>query len=65
MERSQIQANLDIFLQEKRIPVRQGAKTFTRYFYNYRPLRSLAEIRADILALEEETEGMIHEVVKG
>ncbi|MBI5592976.1 MAG: SAM-dependent DNA methyltransferase [Deltaproteobacteria bacterium] len=39
--------------------------SFTRYFYKYKPLRSLAEIRADILALEEETEGMIQEVLNG
>lgn len=26
---------------------------FTKYFYEFKPLRSLAEIRADILALEE------------
>ena len=37
--------------------------SFTRYFYEYKPLRSLAEIRADILALEAETEGMIHAVL--
>ena len=37
--------------------------SFTRYFYKYKPLRSLAEIRADIPALEEETEGMIHGVL--
>ena len=28
---------------------------FTKYFYEFKPLRSLEEIRADILALEEET----------
>ena len=28
---------------------------FTKYFYEFKPLRSLAEIRADILRLEEET----------
>jgi type I restriction enzyme M protein len=27
--------------------------SFTKYFYEFKPLRSLAEIRADILALEE------------
>ena len=32
---------------------------FTKYFYEYKPLRSLAEIRADILALEEKTDGML------
>lgn len=36
---------------------------FTKYFYKYKPLRSLAEIRADILALELETDGMIKAVV--
>lgn len=28
---------------------------FTKYFYQYKPLRNLAEIRADILAHEAET----------
>ncbi len=37
--------------------------SFTRYFYQYQPLRSLADIRADILDLEAETEGTIHEVL--
>lgn len=36
---------------------------FTKYFYQYKPLRSLEEIRKDILALEEETEGLIKEVI--
>jgi type I restriction enzyme M protein len=36
---------------------------FTKYFYQYTPLRSLTEIRKDILALEEETEGLIKEVI--
>ncbi|GAA4407143.1 class I SAM-dependent DNA methyltransferase [Nibrella viscosa] len=36
---------------------------FTKYFYQYKPLRSLADIRADILALEEETEGLIHTIL--
>jgi len=36
---------------------------FTKYFYKYKPLRKLAEIRADILALEDETEGMIKAVI--
>ncbi|MDX9929426.1 MAG: class I SAM-dependent DNA methyltransferase [Bacteroidales bacterium] len=37
---------------------------FTRYFYTYKPLRSLEEIRRDILALEEETAGMIRKVIE-
>jgi type I restriction enzyme M protein len=36
---------------------------FTKYFYQYKPLRSLEEIRRDILALEEETVDMIKEVL--
>ena len=37
--------------------------SFTRYFYKPQPLRPLEEIRADILALECETEGMLAEIV--
>jgi len=36
---------------------------FTRYFYEYKPLRSLEEIRADILNLEEETSGAIKQIL--
>ncbi len=36
---------------------------FTKYFYQYKPLRSLEEIRADIMALEQETDGLIKEVL--
>jgi type I restriction enzyme M protein len=37
--------------------------SFTRYFYKPEPLRTLEEIRADILALERETEGLLAEIV--
>lgn len=37
--------------------------SFTRYFYTYQPLRSLEVITADILALEQETEGLLHRIV--
>lgn len=36
---------------------------FTKYFYEFKPLRPLEEIRQDILALEKETDGMIREVI--
>jgi type I restriction enzyme M protein len=36
---------------------------FTKYFYQYKPLRSLDEIKADILAIEQETDGLIKEVI--
>ncbi len=39
--------------------------SFTRHFYKPLPLRSLDEIRADILALENETEGLLAEIVGG
>ena len=37
---------------------------FTKYFYQYKPLRGLQNIRKDILALEEETVNMIQEVIQ-
>ena len=36
----------------------------TKYFYEFKPLRSLEEIRQDIMKLEEETEGLIQTVIK-
>ena len=37
--------------------------SFTRYFYKPQPLRTLEEIRADILTLEKETEGLLGEII--
>ena len=37
--------------------------SFTRYFYKPKPMRTLDEIRADIVALESETKGLISEVI--
>ncbi|MCY3758178.1 MAG: class I SAM-dependent DNA methyltransferase [Acidobacteria bacterium] len=37
--------------------------SFTRYFYRPTPMRTLQEIRDDILALEKETEGLLGEVL--
>lgn len=39
--------------------------SFTRYFCKPQPLRTLVEIRADILAVERETEGLLAEIVGG
>ena len=39
--------------------------SFTRHFYEPPKLRTLAEISADIRALEEETEGLLDEITKG
>lgn len=37
--------------------------SFTRYFYKPQSLRTLEEIRADILALEKETGGLLGEII--
>jgi type I restriction enzyme M protein len=37
--------------------------SFTRYFYKPQPLRTLEEIRADIEAIERETEGLLDQVL--
>ncbi len=37
--------------------------SFTRYFYKPQPVRPLEDIRADILALERDTEGLLAEIV--
>ncbi len=35
---------------------------FTKYFYKYQPLRSIEEIKNDILDLESETEGLLKQI---
>ena len=47
-----------------------GVKTgyeisFTRYFFKPTPMRTLEEIRADILALERENEGLLGDIIGG
>ena len=37
---------------------------FTKYFYKYKPLRSLEEITQDLLKLEDESEGLMKEILK-
>ena len=39
--------------------------SFTRYFYKPQPMRTLEEIRADILAPERETKGLLGEIIGG
>ena len=71
----QEEGGIDAFLKREVLPyapdawythgnVKVGYEiSFTRYFYKPEPLRSLDEIRADILALERETEGLLEEIV--
>jgi type I restriction enzyme M protein len=39
--------------------------SFTRHFYKPQPLRTLEEIRADILAIEREADGLLDDLLKG
>jgi type I restriction enzyme M protein len=39
--------------------------SFARYFYKPTPLRTLEQIRTDILRLEQQTEGLLHKIVGG
>jgi type I restriction enzyme M protein len=69
------QGGIEAFLQREVLPhapdawyvpdsVKIGYEiSFTRYFYKLQPLRTLEEIRADILALEKETGGLLEEIV--
>ena len=71
------EGGVEAFLRREVLPhapdawyVQDNVKTgyeisFTRYFYKPQPLRTLDEIRADILALEQETEGLLGEIVGG
>ena len=67
---------IDAFLEKEVLPyapdawyvpgsVKVGYEiSFTRHFYKPQPLRSLEEIRADILALERETDGLLAEIIR-
>lgn len=37
--------------------------SFNKYFYQHKPLRSLEEVSADIIQLEQESEGLIREIL--
>jgi type I restriction enzyme M protein len=52
----------DAWVDEKKTKIGYEIN-FTKYFYQYKALRSLADIKADILALEEETDGLIKTVM--
>ena len=73
----QEQGGIEAFLRREVLPyagdawfqlesVRIGYEiSFARYFYKPKPMRTLEEIRADILALEKETEGLLEELIGG
>lgn len=69
------EGGIDAFIQREVLPhvpdawLADGSEkigyeiSFTRYFYTPQPLRTLEEIRADIEALERETDGMLNEIL--
>jgi type I restriction enzyme M protein len=38
---------------------------FTKYFYQYKPLRGLKEITEDLLQIESESEGLFNQIIQG
>ena len=71
----QEQGGIETFIRREVLPHAPGAwfdpdKTtigyeisFTRYFYKPQPLRPLEAIRADILNLEGETDGLMADII--
>ena len=69
------EGGIDAFLEKEVLPYAQDAWylpeqvkvgyeiSFTRHFYKPKPMRSLEEIRADILALEQESEGLLEGIL--
>ena len=69
------EGGIEAFLRREVLPYAPGAWyapdsvrtgyeiSFPRHFYKPQPLRTLEEIRADILALERETHGLLEEIV--
>ncbi len=69
------EGGIDAFLQREALPYASDAWyepasvkigyeiSFTRYFYKPQPMRSLDEIRSDIEALQQETEGLLDEII--
>jgi type I restriction enzyme M protein len=69
------EGGIDAFLQREVLPyaadawydadsARTGYEiSFTRYFYKPQPLRTLEEIRGDIVAVERDTEGLLAEII--
>jgi type I restriction enzyme M protein len=70
------EGGIEAFIRREVLPytpdawVKEGATkigyeiSFTRHFYKPQPLRTLDEIRADILATEREAEGLLDELLK-
>lgn len=76
IENVPMKENIDAYFKKEVLPFAPDAwydKTkmkvgyeiaFNKYFYQYQPLRSLQDIAADILKLEQETDGLLKEIVE-
>ena len=53
----------DAWIDEKKMKIGYEIN-FTKYFYEFKPLRPLEEIREEILKLEEETLELMKKVLK-
>ncbi len=62
MSREVLPYNADAWYQPKKVKIGYEI-SFNRYFYKPEPMRSLGEIRADILRLEKETEGWLAQIL--
>ena len=70
------EGGIDAFLEKEVLPyapdawyspdqVKVGYEiSFTRHFYRPKPMRTLDEIRADILSLERESEGLLEGILE-
>ena len=66
IEREVLPYTPDAWLQDKKGSVKVGYEiSFTRHFYTPEPLRTLEEIRADIIAVEQEAEGLLEHLLHG
>jgi len=61
-EREVLQHIPDAWIDESKT-VKGYEISFTLYFYNYVPPRSIEEITAEILQLEKETDGILNEII--
>ena len=71
------EGGIEAFIRREVLPytpdawIKEGATkigyevSFTRHFYKPQPLRTLEEISADILAIEQEAEGLLDDLLKG
>ena len=62
LEREVLPYAADVWYRPEKVKIGYEI-SFTRYFYQPQPLRTLEEIREDILALERETEGLLGEIL--